>query len=450
MQRGQKILSFGNITPSILAVGVTTFLVAISTAALYSISPFFLKSIGVSAAVIGGIQSSAEAIAQACKLLSGVISDYLKRNKPMFLLGTVLSAVAQPMFIFADKLWVAVASKVLDRLGNGLSGTPRDVYTAQHANKNDKGAAIGLIMTFKTLGCVLGPWIVMAASNYYSADVPYREMIAFLSFPCLLAVFVCWFGMKEEAPNKHDDTNARKTRGAGKATATKKATGAGKATATKKATLLACSAKSGRAQDELASTESKHFFDIKVISSLPKNFWLFIFIMGIFTFARAPEAYMLLGLNETGLPVWFCTGVIGFFNLASAIVSVPAGKLSDKIGRSTVLILSFSALFMSLLCFSVPSGILGILGVVFWGIQRSTSQILSVACIADIVPPHILGTAIGLLNLLASLVGIANALAYGLLQEKYNFYVVYGVAAACSFVALIAMFVWSKRMKSEE
>ncbi|MDR0625419.1 MAG: MFS transporter [Holosporales bacterium] len=417
----QKLLPLRGITPGILAVVVTTFLVAVSTGALYSLSPFYLKAVGISVAAIGGIQSTAEAIAQACKLFSGIIGDYLNRNKPMLLLGTFLSAIANPIFIFADALWLAVTSKICDRIGNGLSSTPRDVYTAQHSSPENKGTSIALVMTFKTLGCVLGPWIVMAVFNYVgSGEIPYKSMIAFLSFPSFLAIFVCLFGMKEgrraKIKGKPDEKAAQH--------------------------------KAQTANEKGRSSGGKKFFDIKAVSSLSKSFWLFIFIMSIFTFARAPEAYMLLGLHETGLPLWFCSGVIGFFNLISTLVSLPAGRLSDKFGRSTVLVFSFAALTVSLLCLSFPSKMLGVIGVVFWGVQRSTSQILSVACIADIVPARILGTAIGLLNLSASAVGIANAFAYGAIEKKYDFYTVYTIAAVCSFVALTAMFAFYKANKS--
>ncbi|GHS93971.1 hypothetical protein AGMMS49949_07530 [Alphaproteobacteria bacterium] len=79
------------------------------------------------------------------------------------------------------------------------------------------------------------------------------------------------------------------------------------------------------------------------------------------------------------------------------------GRLSDKWDRSKVLIISFVTLALSLFFLARNSYTLGVFGVLFGSVQRLTSQILSVACIADIVPKKILGTAIGLLNLLFGL-----------------------------------------------
>lgn len=340
---------------NIIAVGISTMLVAISTSALYSISPFYLKEVlKINLVNIGLVEQVSEALSQFCRLFSGIIGDYLKKNKPMFLLGTIFSALARPFFILANGIWMVAASKAFDRIGNGISATPRDAYVAQHSPANKKGAYLGVIMTFKTFGC-MSPFVVAYILKKYS-NFDYRTLLILIAIPSFLAIFVCLFYMKE----KKEDASKEASQSSNK------------------------------------EKEPRNSFKISDVRFLPNIYWLFLGVMTFFMLARTPESYMLLNLEETGLPKWFCTATIGFFNLVSLLVSYPSGWLSDKIGRNTVLIISFITLTVSLFCFSMNTCLFGVLGVVFWGIQRSTSQILSVACIADIVPKNILGTAIGL------------------------------------------------------
>jgi MFS family permease len=187
-----------------------------------------------------------------------------------------------------------------------------------------------------------------------------------------------------------------------------------------------------------------HSFKLKAVASLPKTYWCFLAIMGLFMLSRTPESYMLLSLKTTGLPLWFCSGTIGFFNVVSVFVSYPAGRFSDKIGRARVLFFSFVTLSFSLLCFSLNSCFFGVLGVILWGIQRSTSQILSVACISDIVQKKILGTAIGLLNLLMCFTSIVSGYICGKVATHFDFYMSYKMSTAISIVAMVTILFYEK------
>ena len=395
----ENVRNLRNAPSGILAVGWTTLLVAISTGAFYSISPFYLKEVlGISVLSIGLLEQCTEAFSHLCRLFSGVISDYLKRSKPMFLLGTFFSALARPFFIFANGFGMIIASKTLDRLGNGISATPRDSYTAQHSSPEQKGANIGLVMTFKTLGCVIGP----CAVGLFTGICSWKTLIIASSIPSFLAVFVSWFYMKEGRTQKED------------------------------------------VQHKVASQDNRNSFSLRQIVFLPRMYWMFLLVMMLFMLARVQESYMLLSLKETGLPLAFCTSTIGFFNAVSVLVSYPMGRLSDRFGRLNVLFFSFASLLVSLFCFSTSSKVCGVIGVLSWGIQRSTSQILSVACISDMVSPKIVGTAIGMLNLLICLSNLVSVYFYGKIVEHFDFYRAYQVSVLVSLLSLIVLFIFSK------
>lgn len=387
---------------SIMAVGLTTLCVAISTAALFSVSPFFLNDVlHISLKGIGAIETGTEALSQLFRLISGVISDVLQRNKPMFFLGTLCSAIARPFFVFAQGAGFVVISKIFDRLGNGISATPRDAFVASHSPADKRGANLGLVMTFKTAGCVLGPWLV-AGILAWRADFDTRILLWIISIPSFIAVVLCLFGMHEKKVEPA----------------------------------------------EKGKREEGRSFSFRAVARLPRTYWLFLMVMSLFYLARAPESFMLLSLRDSGLPKWFCTGTIGFFNLVSVLISFPSGWLSDKIGRSRVLIISFATLLLALTCFALGSPVCGVLGVALWGVQRASSQILSVACISDLVPKNVLGTAIGMLNLLTAFASIASGYGCGYLADRYSFHESFFASATVSCIALLGLCYFARRSGS--
>ncbi len=382
--------SFRSIKSGILAVGISTLLVAISTTAAFSITPFFLHDVlGINIKTIGMIEAVTESLSQFSRLFAGFVCDKMGRCKPMYIVGTFFSFLAKPLLLFASGPGLVIASKISDRLGNGLSATPRDQYVALSSTEGEKGANIGLTMTFKTIGCVMGPFIVMGATWFYGDSSEYiKSLLYFTTIPAFLAVYIAAVYIKEEP----------------------------------------------------AYTSSKSNFNIKFLLNLNARFWFFLGIMFFFMLARAPECYLLLNLKDSGLPQWFCSGAIGFFNLVSVFVSYPAGFLSDKLGREKVLLISFLALCISTTCFWSGVAIFGVVGVFFWGIQRASSQIISVACISDMVDKKILGSAIGLLNLVSGIAGMIASYISGIVSEKCGICMSYGVSTLCCAISCLLLY----------
>lgn len=386
-----------SIPTDIMAVGISTLLVAISSTAAFSITPFFMHDVlGINLLAIGLIESITESLSQFSRLFSGVICDKMRRCKPMYVIGTAFSFIAKPLLCMATGSSLVIASKVSDRLGNGLSATPRDQYVALHSTDADRGANIGLTMTFKTIGCVLGPFLVMGAMWLFGDDVNLRTLLIATSIPAFLAVFVAMKYINETGE-----------------------------------TIV----------------KSREKFELKALKKLSLNFWAFVGIMFIFMLARAPECYLLLNLKHSGLPQWFCTGAIGFFNLVSVFISYPAGRLSDKFGRKNMLLLSFAALVASTACFATDLAVFGVIGVIFWGVQRASSQIISVACIADMVDKAILGSAIGILNVVGGVAGMLASCIAGLVSERYGIAFSYFVSTCAATLACVLLLLLNRSNK---
>jgi len=387
-------------SPGILAVGFTTLLVAISSTAVFAITPFFLRdTLGISLITIGLIEAGTESLSQIIRLLSGVISDKLKRHKPMFLLGTVLSFLAKPLMICANGSGLVLISKIFDRLGNGFSATPRDAYVALHSTPKTKGSNIGLTMTFKTIGCVVGPFLVAICVALFT-NISWRLVMCFTAIPALTAIFIC---KKYMAEKKHSDIFMK-----------------------------------------------KHEFKIKYVCNLSKRFWIFLSIMFCFMLARTPECYLSLNLRDSGLPEWFCAGAIGFFNLVSVLISYPVGRLFDKYNKINVLMIPFISLVIAVFCFTTQSIFGGVCGVIMWGIQRASAQIVSVSYVSILVDKNVIGTAIGLLNIISGVACLIAVWIMGSLANQHSIAFAYLSSFGFSLIALLLLSIFKMKTKETE
>ncbi|MFZ3286950.1 MAG: MFS transporter, partial [Telluria sp.] len=106
-------------------------LMDISSEMIHSLLPLFLVGgLGASALTVGLIEGMAESTSLVVKVFSGTISDYLGRRKPLLLLGYGLAAFTKPLFALASTTGVVLAARLLDRVGKGIRGAPRDALVA--------------------------------------------------------------------------------------------------------------------------------------------------------------------------------------------------------------------------------------------------------------------------------------------------------------------------------
>ena len=72
---------------------------------------------------------------------------------------------------------------------------------------------------------------------------------------------------------------------------------------------------------------------------LGKNFLVFMLIVGIFDLGNSSDAFLVLRAQERGLSVMQILLMLAAFNLVYALVSTPAGILSDKVGRMRMIVI---------------------------------------------------------------------------------------------------------------
>jgi MFS family permease len=101
-------------------------------------------------------------------------------------------------------------------------------------------------------------------------------------------------------------------------------------------------------------------------------------------------------------------------NIVYALAAYPAGVLSDRVDRYTVLIIGLVLLIVADLVLALSGGIVGVaMGVALWGLHMGLTQGLLATLVADAAPAELRGTAYGMFNLMTGVALLAASVIAG-------------------------------------
>lgn len=386
-------MSQPRIPAGIWALGFVSLLMDVSSELIHSLLPVFMLTVlGASAFAIGLIEGAAEATALMVKVFSGALSDYLGKRKPLALFGYGLGALSKPLFAVAATLDMVIAARLLDRLGKGVRGAPRDALVADITPPEVRGAAFGLRQALDTVGAVLGPLLAIALMLAWNNDL--RAVFWVAAIPGLLAVAVLLFGVQEPAHH----TGAKRT----------------------------------------------NPIRLDNLRRLGSPYWWVVAAGALFTLARFSEAFLVLRAQQGGLSLALIPLVLIAMNVVYALTAFPFGKLSDSIDHATLLALSLLVLMAAdtVLALSHHWGWVWA-GISLWGLHLGMSQGLLATMVADVAPADLRGTAYGFFNLLSGLAMLLASGIAGLLWEMLG--AEFTFIAGIGFCLLALMALWLRR-----
>lgn len=154
------------------------------------------------------------------------------------------------------------------------------------------------------------------------------------------------------------------------------------------------------------------------IKNLDAAYWWVVAIATAFTLARFSEAFLILRARDVGLPIMLVPAVLVVMNVVYAIAAYPAGVMSDRVNRLTVLAIGIVLLVAADIALGLLPSIAGVaFGVVLWGLHMGLTQGLLAALVADTSPAELRGTAYGFFNLLGGLAMLAASVIAGALWD---------------------------------
>ena len=380
---------------SIWALGLVSLLMDVSSELIHSLLPVFMVTVlGASMLTVGLIEGAAESTALIVKVFAGALSDWWGRRKPLAIMGYGLGALSKPLFALATTMGMVVAARLIDRVGKGIRGAPRDALVADIAPPDMRGAAFGLRQSLDTVGAFLGPVLAMLLMLLWAND--FRAVFWVAVVPAVLCVALLAWGVKEpERPAGTPRTNPIR-------------------------------------RDNLRR--------------LSPAYWSVVALGAVFTLARFSEAFLVLRLQQGGLALALTPLVLVAMNLVFALGAYPLGKLSDRMRHSTLLAWGLVALIAAdaLLAWS-DRGAIAWLGVALWGLHMAATQGLLATMVADTAPADLRGTAYGMFNLVCGVSLLAASALAGLLWDRLGAAATFGAGMVLASLALGGVLVLAAR-----
>src|SRR5690606_6181095 len=159
------------IPAGVWVLGFVSMLMDISSEMVHSLLPLFMvTTLGASVFVVGLIEGLSESTALIVKVFSGVLSDYLGKHKWLAVLGYGLGALTKPLYAIAPGAGLVLSARLLDRVGKGIRGAPRDALVADLTPPEIRGAAFGLRQSLDTVGAFLGPLLAVGLMLLWAKD----------------------------------------------------------------------------------------------------------------------------------------------------------------------------------------------------------------------------------------------------------------------------------------
>ena len=403
----EKKASIRNLPRNVWAVSATSFFMDVSSEMVLNILPLFLANVlGVQTALIGVIEGVAEATASVLKLFSGWLSDRLHQRKWLAVIGYGLSALSKPFFLFAST-WEGIAAvRWADRVGKGIRTAPRDALVADSIDPKQRGLAFGFHRAADTAGALVGllialfvVWLAQGGSTDLSAQT-FHVVVVVSLIPAFLAVISLIFGAKD------------------------------------------VTVKGQRAAPKFA------------FRALGRPFMIFMVIVGIFTLGNSSDAFLVLRAQDLGVSVIGILAMVATFNLIYALISTPAGSLSDRIGRRKLIVGGWLVYALIYLGFGLAKtgGQVWVLYALYggyYGMAYGTAN----ALVADLVPAELRGTAYGSYNAIIGLLAFPASVIAGVLWQGVGAWSGFGPSAPFIFggtlalIAAVLMAFWMPRMK---
>jgi MFS family permease len=385
---------FFGFSRNIFFTGLTSFLTDTSVKMVYSVMPMFLLSLGASKTSLSLIEGIAESTASVIKALSGFWSDRIGRNKPFMIVGYGLSAIIIPLYTLVISPFQVLVLRFIERFGKGIRTAPRDSLIAGSVLDGESGRSFGLQKAMDNSGAIAGPLAAFILLSVLPGN--YRLIFLLAGIPSVLGILVLIFGIREAG--KKDYELFRKFR----------------------------------------------------FRELPWKYYVFLGIIFIFTLGNSTDALLLVKANEVGVKVAFIPLVYLVMNLVSVISAIPAGSLSDRIGKEKVLIAGFLLYALVYWGFGATTHTWTIIFLfAFYGLYSALTDGIQKAFISDLVDRNKKGTGMGIYNALVGITLLPASLIAGMMYDKINSHVPFYFGAGMALLSALLMILFTRNFRQK-
>jgi MFS family permease len=411
-----------------------SLLADISGEMMFPLLPLFLVGVlKVSTIELGAIEGLALLVVALMSAYAGLRSD--RRGSkgggrvPWIRWGYGLPVLGKSLVAIAGGWWLVLAGRLLDRLGKGLRGAPRDALIADAVDKSQRGQAFGLHRALDTIGALLGVLISALLLWWWSGSprVTGGTEAAAVEAPPEAWVYRAVFGVAALL-------------------------GLGSWLLT-----LVIREPEGRPRQEESNHSEPSANEVQADpagwAALPRRYWMTLGIFAMFGLANSSDAFLLLRAQELGFAPWAVVLVYALFNVAYAAASYPAGDLSDRWGRWRVIGLGWVLYVAVYLAFAFlsPATAWGVWPLMaLYGLYMALTEGVAKALVGDCAPAEFRGRAMGLFHAVNGIAMLLASLLVGILWTAIGSQGALLCGGLLAGISLLLLFCWSKRISHPE
>ena len=375
---------------TIKTFALASFLNDLGSDMIYPIWPLFVTSVlGANMAVLGFIDGLGEAIVSVSQAASGYISDMIRKRKVFIWVGYLCGSLSRVGYAISSIWPHLILFRILDRAGK-IRSAPRDAIIADISTQGNRGNNFGLLRAMDNLGAVCGVLVCVL----FSRLLGYRNLFLLAAIPSVIGAILIFFLIKE-----------------------------------------------------------KRSADVKIykglnLSILDKNFRLFLLLSSFFALGSFSYSFLLIYAKEFGFQTTFIPILYLVFTAVASIFSLPFGKLSDKIGRKPVLILSY--IFWGLVCLSfifIQTYLVIILTFVLYGLHKGALDPVQKTFVSELAPTEYRASGLGGFQMVVGLCALPASLIAGILWDKISLLMPFYFSLGLTILSII-MLVFVKETKN--
>ena len=354
---------------TVIALGVVSLLTDMSSEMIYPLLPVFVAAtLGGGAVSIGLIEGIAESTASLVKLVSGVMSDRMRRRKWLLVVGYGLAGSVRPLIGLARVWPVVLFIRFADRVGKGLRGPPRDAIIADAVDAGSRGRAFGLHRSMDHAGAVVGPLVAFALLG---AGLETRQIFLAAAVPAAAVLLVLLLVVRE--PPRHQAPAAVRTR--------------------------------------------LRLVDLR---GLGADFRRLLVALVTFALASSTDAFLLYRMSQAGIGTSALALVWSLHHVVKVAAAYLGGTASDRWGRRRALLagswIGYAAVYALFAAVSSAAGLVAVFLV--YGLFIAAPEAVEKAWVTDLVPADRRGAAFGWMQAAVGVAALPASLVFGLIWSS--------------------------------